>query len=1228
MTFRVKGRQSSGYSIEVKSKFIGTWNGSTISWGAEASKRISVAAQTDPNDQTSYSVPIEIVINGAPVNTGSSFSERPTVATPLPSPAGAHPLEIGNGGSGTATVFVKVASCADANTAPVLTIPNNDSKEATGQNTPYSFVVLSSDKEDGVLAPTCKVGTTTIPMVNAPNSVTPADAKAYQGSLNLPIGSTTITCSAIDSGRRTDGTADQVLTTPASFQVVVSDTIAPTVTPGNITQNTWRNTPLAQAFMASDAGSGLAVASDASFTLTASAQSANATTPTVASKTVTDVSGNTTTRTVSALIDLAKPTISAATFAADGTTPITPNANGWFKQPVVVKFTCTDAHSGIVASGEGACPEAVTVGANSDTGDSGQTVSGAVKDNAGNTSDLESLTVKVDKTAPTISATVSPTPNAAGWNNSNTTVIFTCSDGDCPAPVVVSSETAGQTVSHTVTDRAGNTASASALVKLDKTAPTPSLASTPATPDGLNGWYKTDVSFVGANTDALSGPATCTTVSPLRTDSASHTVTTTCSDIAGNIADASMTVKRDATRPVINATADRAPNSAGWYNANVMVSYTCTDATPGSNIALGTCPAAVVVDSDTPFGGRLVSATVTDQAGNESLPDSVNVKLDKTAPTVTPGNVSDSLWRNEPLAQVFAASDTLSGLAMTADSSFTLSVSTQSTSTTTPTVASKTVTDVSGNTTTRTVSALIDLTKPTISAATFAADGTTPITPNVNGWFNQTVVVKFTCADDLSGLSTNACPEPITVSADTTGKAISETVKDNAGNISVPAVLTIKLDKTAPVISAAADRAPNSNGWYSDNVTVTFTCSDAMSGVTDSCPASKLISAEGTTPVSDTVTDQAGNTATSNIVTVKLDKTSPVISGSDMVNSTWRNNDLSETFTVTDALSGLANTSDTPFTLTASAESTISTPTVVTRTVTDLAGNSTTRTLSARIDKTVPTTASITPNPAAPNGLSGWYKSAVSFETSGTDALSGGVTCTAIPDLVNDNAGTTVNTTCKDLAGNTKEATLAVKMDKTFPVLTTSGNLTVNATGNSQALVSFIAPTATDNFTSPITATCDKDSPLNVSVGTTTVNCSSTDAAGNKTTKSFTITVNYNFTGFFQPIDMSTSTNIVYNTIKVGSAVPVKFKLGGNQGPNIFLAGSPSALMVNCATNATTDVVEEISAATVSGLQYDAAAGQYVYVWKTSTAYKVGSCYQLTVKFLDNTTQTAYFQFK
>jgi len=83
---------------------------------------------------------------------------------------------------------------------------------------------------------------------------------------------------------------------------------------------------------------------------------------------------------------------------------------------------------------------------------------------------------QLDTTPPTITFTVAPEPNGAGWHRSDVTITFTCTDSesgiaDCPAPITVTTEGASQVVSGTATDVAGNSATTSVSVNLDKTAP-------------------------------------------------------------------------------------------------------------------------------------------------------------------------------------------------------------------------------------------------------------------------------------------------------------------------------------------------------------------------------------------------------------------------------------------------------------------------------------------------------------------------------------------------------------------------------------------------------------------------------------------------------------------------------------------------------------------------------------------------------------------------------------
>lgn len=148
----------------------------------------------------------------------------------------------------------------------------------------------------------------------------------------------------------------------------------------------------------------------------------------------------------------------------------------------------------------------------------------------------------------------------------------------------------------------------------------------------------------------------------------------------------------------------------------------------------------------------------------------------------------------------------------------------------------------------------------------------------------------------------------------------------------------------------------------------------------------------------------------------------------------------------------------------------------------------------------------------------------------------------------------------------------------------------------------------------------------------------SQDNVGNKSavSNSCSYSAHYAWTGFFQPIDNVAdntdgttpgATAPGWNKAKAGSAIPVKFALGGDQGLGIFAAGYPVAKQVTCPSGTlVADTVEETAAGTISGLKYDAIAQQYNYTWKTATSL-ANTCQRLEVKLIDGTSHYAFFKF-
>ena len=143
-----------------------------------------------------------------------------------------------------------------------------------------------------------------------------------------------------------------------------------------------------------------------------------------------------------------------------GTIAPVPPASGWLNTSAVISFTCADATSGVAS-----CTPPITV-----TGEgANQVVTGTAIDHAGNQAS-ETITVSIDKTAPTIQATLSPQPNAAGWNTGPVTVTFACADGlsgivSCSPPATVSTP-GTHTIVGLAVDRAGNQTALNKTVKV------------------------------------------------------------------------------------------------------------------------------------------------------------------------------------------------------------------------------------------------------------------------------------------------------------------------------------------------------------------------------------------------------------------------------------------------------------------------------------------------------------------------------------------------------------------------------------------------------------------------------------------------------------------------------------------------------------------------------------------------------------------------------------------
>ncbi|MDP9388719.1 MAG: PxKF domain-containing protein [Actinomycetota bacterium] len=649
-----------------------------------------------------------------------------------------------------------------------------------------------------------------------------------------------------------------------------------------------------------------------------------------------------------------------------------------------------------------------------------------------------SVSYTLDNTGPLVTAALVPAANSAGWNSSDVTIKWSATDPvGVPTPpsdqtVTANTTTAGVTRTTTATDALGNSATGSVTVKLDKDLPTITPDRSPAA-NGA-GWNNTDVTVSFTTADGLSGVAGSNAPTKTFGEGANQTHTGTVTDVAGNTASATVSgINVDKTAPTLSGAPTTSANGAGWYKGDVTVAWTAGDALSG--IAATPANSTIIGEGQ----GLKATETVPDKAGNTTTADSALVKIDRTAPVTGISGTSND-WRNGDVTVTLSPGDTLSGVAST---TYTVDGGAPQTGTsfTLATEGDHTVTyqstDKAGNTeAVKTATVRIDKTAPTIGHKF------TPSSYTDGAWANQDVTVTFICADQ-GGSGVASCSPAVTKSAEGAGQQVTGTASDGAGN-SASDTATVSIDKTAPTISAAPDRAANANGWYDDDVIVGFRCADALSGIA-TCPARKTLAEGASQSASGTAYDAAGNSASAGVSGINVDKTAPTLSGTPSTTG-WSRGDVTVNWTASDALSGLDGPGPGPSTVTGEGDALSASAEVR-----DKAGNKTPSTVTGiKIDRTAPSTSVSVPAPLA----TGWYASGVVVTLTGVDPLSDVAKTYYSVDgsAAQEYAGPfthslkgehTIKFWSVDVAGNTEDRTapensITLKVDGTPPVTTIS----------------------------------------------------------------------------------------------------------------------------------------------------------------------------------------------
>ena len=886
-----------------------------------------------------------------------------------------------------------------------------------------------------------------------------------------------------------------------------------------------------------------------------------------ASSAVSDRAGNTTVASSTAVnIDATAPTTTSDAPA------------GWQTADVVVNLNATDdGPSGIQGTFfqlDGSDPAA---GTSVLVTEGKHVISFWSVDNAGNTETLHTVTVDVDESAPGISHTQVPTPNLAGWNNTPVSITFTCTDQvnlsgllSCTPPRQLTFDGAGQTVTGTATDVAGNTTSDVATVNIDQVPPTITAAAQGS--PNANGWYdhSVTVEFTCLDQNGLSGVAQCSPAQIVG-QGTDQTASGSVTDYAGNTAAASVGhINVDTTLPDLSGAPTTAPNAAGWYNGNVTIAWLCADGPSGID---GPCPSSTTITGE---GQNLtVGTSVADLAGNDTSATSPPVSIDRFAP-ITSADAPTS-WTNQSTTVHLIALDSLSGVHHTsyildgaaAQNGNSVIISTEGVHT----LEYWSVDNAGNEEAHHTATIEIDQSNPTITASQL---------PDANGggWNNSDVTVTFTCADQVGLSGIKSCTQPQSVTTDGLGQQVAGNAEDNAGN-TASTTHTVNLDKTPPTISSSISEIPNLAGWHHNQVSVSFTCADGLSGV-GSCTDTAILAEGENQAVTGTAVDNADNSESTTASDIDIDLTAPSIHGNvPAPNAGWYNTDVVVNWVCSDTLSGLASCpSDSTITgegssLSASGQAVDNADNVGSATVGGI-----------HIDRTAPISSWSAP--------SGWSLTDVTVHVVAGDNLSGvvhsyievdGGLPVADADVIIGEGVHNVRFWSVDVASNVEIAqTVVVRVDKTTPTIGHIQTPAPNGAGwnNSDVTVGFVCADSLSGI-----ASCTAPSPIVAETAGTLLTGTAVDNAGNRASDDVTVKLDKTPPTVIASADRAANGNGWYN-----ASLNVNFQCTDDRS-GIADCPAPQTLGEGAAQSASAtghDVAGNAATAGVSGVNVDMTA--------------------------------------
>jgi hypothetical protein len=549
--------------------------------------------------------------------------------------------------------------------------------------------------------------------------------------------------------------------------------------------------------------------------------------------------------------------------------------------------------------------------------------------------------------------------------------------------------------------------------------------------------------------------------------------------------------------------------------------YTLTNSYTGTSDASGIYPVGVTT----------VTYTAIDAASNENTCQFTVTVKDVTPPSILcPSDITADASVENCTADIEVSlpevSDNCGGVTITND--FTGESNASDTYPLGTTIVTYTATDGAGNS----ASCQLTVTVQDVNAPSITCPENITVDADVDGCSASVEVPSpevadscstYTLTNDYNDTADASAVYPVGVTT------VNFTAEDSAGNSNSCSFTITVIDATPPSVSCPENISVDASGdacsalveiaipEFADNCT-TVTLTNDITGSEDASATYPV----GTTTVTYTATDSAGNQASCSFDVTVNDVTAPTISCPANITVNAGANACSAAVTVpaptvNDSCAGVTVTNS--FNGTANASGTYPVGvTTVTFTATDAAGNDNTCQMTVTVnDVTAPTIscpANITVNAPA-NACS----AAVTVPAPTVNDSCAGVTVTNSFNGTANASGTypvgvtTVTFTATDAAGNDNTCQMTVTVnDVTAPTISCPANIVVNgSTANCTAEVTVPAPTVNDSCAG-VTVTNSFNGTANASgtypAGVTTVTFTATDAAGNENTCQMTVTVN------------------------------------------------------------------------------------------------------------------------